>query len=441
MWLRMLVKSFTMELLFTRRKYSSYSKFALLVIIVTFLLLCTILTLDYTNKVLTHNRINADIFTGFSYELMQEPPDGYEVNNWGDNTNVLVKKDRHRDAPESEMKYILMWNDAYGVREYDIGHGREPFYKYKCPETRCVATANRTYLPSVDQFDAVLIHQRSFDWQDLPKKRSPKQRWIHWCVEAAQYVYMDIHELDGIFNWTMTYKRTSDFYLPYGRFHKITDHPEGDELKKYIKEFGRKNKHLAAGRKDFKAAWFVSHCATQSRRERYARLMKKHMDIDIFGRCGKKECPRNNETACYINMEKEYKFYLSFENSICDDYVTEKYFNILKYNVIPITYGGADLEDMGAPIHTRIDALKYQTAEKMVTYLKALHENDEKYAEYFWWKDFYEIRNTMADRAQAYCDLCQKLHEPEQKPKVYENMSRWWISESHCKTLKASRWF
>ena len=50
---------------------------------------------------------------------------------------------RQYDAPESDLKTILMWNDAYGVRDYDIGHGREPFYKYRCPETRCVATANR----------------------------------------------------------------------------------------------------------------------------------------------------------------------------------------------------------------------------------------------------------------------------------------------------------
>ena len=57
----------------------------------------------------------------------------YEVNNYGPNDNLLVRRDRDRDVPESELKTILMWNDAYGVRTYDIGHGREPFYRYKCP--------------------------------------------------------------------------------------------------------------------------------------------------------------------------------------------------------------------------------------------------------------------------------------------------------------------
>ena len=40
-------------------------------------------------------------------------------------------------------------------------------------------------------------------------------------MESAQYLYMDIALLNGMFNWTMTYKTTSDFYLPYGRFHQV----------------------------------------------------------------------------------------------------------------------------------------------------------------------------------------------------------------------------
>jgi len=169
-----------------------------------------------------------------------------------------------------------MWNLAYGTKEYDIGFGQEPFYKYRCPETRCYSTSNRSYLENVEDFDSILFHQRSFDVADLPRKRKPHQRYIHWMQESAQYLYMDIHQLNGIFNWTMTYRRDSDFFLPYGRFHKIKPHPEGEELKKYIKDFGWKNRHLAkmpgdGNRTALHAAWFVSHCATIARREKYVK--------------------------------------------------------------------------------------------------------------------------------------------------------------------------
>lgn len=85
-------------------------------------------------------------------------------------------------------------------------------------------------------------------------------------MESAQYLYMDIAKLNGIFNWTMTYKRDSDFFLPYGTVHQIKAHPQGEELKEYIREFGQRNRHLAGtNRTELKAAWFVSHCATQVR--------------------------------------------------------------------------------------------------------------------------------------------------------------------------------
>lgn len=67
---------------------------------------------------------------------------------------------------------------------------------------------------------------------------------------------VDIHELDGVFNWTMTYRSDSDFYLPYGRFQQIKPHPTDKlGLMKLIKEFGIKNKHLAGNRTENKAAW------------------------------------------------------------------------------------------------------------------------------------------------------------------------------------------
>ena len=36
-------------------------------------------------------------------------------------------------------------------------------------------------------------------------------------------------------------------------------------------------------------------------------------------------------------LNSSYKFYLALENSVCQDYVTEKFFKLLQYNVIPGT--------------------------------------------------------------------------------------------------------
>jgi len=57
--------------------------------------------------------------------------------------------------------------------------------------------------------------------------------------------------------------------------------------------------------------------------------------------------------------ERDYKFYLAFENSICPDYVTEKLFNTLLFTTVPIVYGGADYEAIGAPPNSYIDVRNF----------------------------------------------------------------------------------
>ena len=42
------------------------------------------------------------------------------------------------------------------------------------------------------------------------------------------------------------------------------------------------------------------------------------------------------------DLLKSYKFYLAFENSWCNDYVTEKLWRTLKTDTVPIVLGGAN---------------------------------------------------------------------------------------------------
>ena len=73
-------------------------------------------------------------------------------------------------------------------------------------------------------------------------------------------------------------------------------------------------------------AWFVSNCRETNNRKQYAQELQKYIPVDIYGKCGTKTCPRSTETECFEMLNRDYKFYLAFENANCKDYITEKFF-------------------------------------------------------------------------------------------------------------------
>ena len=50
-----------------------------------------------------------------------------------------------------------------------------------------------------------------------------------------------------------------------------------------------------------------------------------------------------------LDMKSLFQFYLSLENSLCKDYVTEKFWKVLPYNVIPIVLNGVDMATIAPP--------------------------------------------------------------------------------------------
>ncbi|EFX76411.1 hypothetical protein DAPPUDRAFT_198878 [Daphnia pulex] len=153
-------------------------------------------------------------------------------------------------------------------------------------------------------------------------------------------------------------------------------------------------------------------------------------------------CPRNGMNwlsfpKCYDELETKYKFYLSFENSICNDYVTEKFFEIMNHNIVPIVYGGANYSQF-APHHSYINALDF-TPEKLAQYLLLLDANDNFYNEYFWWKDHYRVETGVEQMARhGFCDLCKKLHQEEGVTKFYSDLVSEWHTKTQCKQM--SNW-
>ena len=139
---------------------------------------------------------------------------------------------------------------------------------------------------------------------------------------------------------------------------------------------------------------------------------------------------------------KCYKFYLSFENSVCNDYVTEKFYEILAHDLVPVVYGGINYAKV-APPHSYINALKY-TPQQLAHYLHQIGNNDTLYNEYLWWKDDYVVESDLRDMARhGFCDLCQKLHQDQGRVKYYPSLLPDWHSSKcfrpHYKSNSSNR--
>ena len=90
---------------------------------------------------------------------------------------------------------------------------------------------------------------------------------------------------------------------------------------------------------------------------------------------------------------------------------------------------------MKGPRHKgHIGLLGFELREGLFRALLKVAADDELYASYFWWKDFYEVRNSRADLSQSFCALCAALHG-DQEAKVYSDLTKWWVTQSRCKKL------
>uniref|UniRef100_T1JFI9 Fucosyltransferase n=1 Tax=Strigamia maritima TaxID=126957 RepID=T1JFI9_STRMM len=243
---------------------------------------------------------------------------------------------------------------------------------------------------------------------------------------TTQNIYRDTDMYKMKFNWTATCRHDSDIVTPYGKFVPYNPNVKFLPLKLNY-----------ALNKTRKVAWFVSNCWAHNERLAYAQELARFIPVDIYGMCGHKECQRNEMAKCMKMLDKDYKFYLAFENSYCEDYITEKLYDIgLKRNIVPIVLG-ARKEDYirSAPPQSFISVEDFNSSKSLAEYLHHLDKNDKLFNEFFRWKGTGEFVNTY-----FWCRLCALLHDKRTyKYKYYEDIENWWNGPNTCSQTRWSQ--
>lgn len=246
--------------------------------------------------------------------------------------------------PNQRMKNILIWNNHYLF----LNDKNQSIFPYlNCSVKNCFFTNDTKILGGITKFNAVVFGEDILKSKNRPKERTSSQLFVFTTQESSyNYAACELYN-DNFFNWTFTYRLDSDITWNY---FIVRDTSGAIVAPSADVEWGESSRPLRPKlksilrRKRRAAAWIVSNCFADSLRDDYLMVLQHHLShfsltIDVYGRCSKVDCINND---CDDMLTQNYYFYMAFENSLSEDYVTEKVLHGYLNYAVPVVYGGAD---------------------------------------------------------------------------------------------------
>lgn len=265
--------------------------------------------------------------------------------------NILFVKGLEK---KNGLIYILLWTTSDIEPFRFLSMEQESFVSKECVFQNCFVTNNRTLFDDVTKFDVIMFNMVNLgiNVQALPPKRSIHQRYVFVALYPAGY-----HQIsggfNGFFNLTWTYKLSSNVSFTHVAVKNKHGNIIGPKVDMHWRDVNKMKptsnyvKHKLRNKKTA-AIWIVSNCFAKSNRHNFVKALQRELrqynhSVDIFGKCGNMNCPSSERLdECFALIESDYYFYLAFENSLSEDYVTEKVCHALEHFAVPVVYGGAN---------------------------------------------------------------------------------------------------
>ncbi|KAK3607183.1 hypothetical protein CHS0354_007098 [Potamilus streckersoni] len=324
---------------------------------------------------------------------------------------------------------ILYWTNLFG----------KPPEEYMKIEANCncrYQCRHSTDHVDLKSSDAIIFHLYDI-WAEnwilnttkivpIPNYRHPSQVWVIVNMEPLGHLWGNLDILNGLFNWTMTYRGDSTHLMAYGKIHRLNAKESNEyHSEKKVNYFRQKHKSAVA---------MMSNCKDYARRYKLIKQVQKYLVLDLFGKCYGNLCGSNSndpfDDKCH-DILKQYRFYLAFENSFCKDYVTEKYWLSLKREQIPIVNWKHVNLSLVIP-KSYINVYDFHDIDSFGKYIRLVNSNETLYNSYFEWKHKYTHTNECLS-----CIACKGLHEKTEVAQSYTNFAGW-IKDDFCEEASES---
>ena len=316
---------------------------------------------------------------------------------------TIPNKDAYQKPPNYNTTKDILW---FNKPPWMNISQQNKFLRNNCTYLNCQMSTNKTNLQKYSAIIYALTENAIYLPPISRRDRNPDQMWIFFYSESPiNQGRLELRHKNwrNTMNWSMSYNMDADIFRPYGYLIQNTKIINSN----YSAIFHRKTKQVA---------WAVSHCDAPSRRDEYvAELVRHGIQVDIFGKCG--NMPYHDGTKLKQLISGQYKFFLSFENSFCKDYFTEKFINYYNLDVILIVRGGLDY-DKYLPNNTFINTAHFSSAKHLADYIVNVASTEHVYTGYLQRKSRYTARHVY-EMPQTPCMLCEKLNKLNENRKTY----------------------
>lgn len=300
-----------------------------------------------------------------------------------------IVDDRGNDTHSFEDRYKKIYLPPEGETRYPIVVWWTPFTGYPrvvwdCSRGSCLFTHSRTEFDN-PLTEAFMFYGTDIKWEDLPVPRKQRHLWGLIHEESVKNNWI-LGQPDGIqlFNVTSTFSRHSDYTVVLQFLNKLEDLTKPPKFS--TAEKNAKRSSLAP------LMYLHSDCDPPSDRDTYMKELMKYMRVDSYGKClHNKDLPEHlvNPLTFDSNdlhrIQAEYKFSISFENALCHDYITEKFWRPLVIGSVPVVRGSPTIRDW-APQNSIIVAEDFASPKQLAEYLLFLDQNDTEYEKFLKFK-------------------------------------------------------
>ncbi|KAK7124163.1 hypothetical protein R3I94_018507 [Phoxinus phoxinus] len=306
------------------------------------------------------------------------------------------------EAPSSQGDdldtILLIWTFPFG-QPFDLGLCNSMYDIHGCHLTADRRQFNRAH--------GVFFHHRDIngDLSNMPKlPRPPFQKWVWMNMESPSNSGQRSN-LNNLFNLTSTYRQDSDIMVPYGRISVESGGKKHDEIP-------HKNKLVC---------WIVSNWNSNYERSKYYAELTEHISIETYGH----HFNRRISDQDYSDVVSSCKFYLSFENSIHKDYITEKLYNPLSLGTVPVVLGPPrkNYEEF-IPGSAFIHVHDFNSPKELAEHLKLLDQNDDLYRQYFTWREHLVASGCFFGLEHA-CRACDHIRR-NKNYRVVNDLNSWY---------------